>query len=468
MQHYALVAPRRSGSSASRFVRKKVVTSTYAYDNDGNLVQKTTDGTTTSYVYDYANRLIALGVSGATTTYGYDAFGARVLQIGTSTTNLYPFKWFSVASSTASGAKYSTTTEYVFNGDSLVATIDQQTAGGAATGTAQTRYIHPDHLGSTNVVTNASGTVVQTLDYYPYGATRISSSVGGADSARKYIGQFSDQSNLSYLNARYMEPSRGQFLSEEPIFLAIGEANQVKQLSQKDQQTYLSNPQQLNSYSYSKNNPITLKDPSGKDAVRLNFGIGGEAGFGITGLGSFGIAWSYGIGAVFGWNPETGDRWVRAPVESSGSQVSYSTSDVPLIAGASAGGNVGLTYWPTATTPADVAGTQYNANVNVGRVALSAQGLQTKSPSYSISTGPGVGYSASYYPITTTVKNSWMNFNWTGAPLSSMQTAGNTGGRSQSGSSSGGGGSSPALVGLYQQLVSTLSSIVSILQSSSR
>lgn len=34
------------------------------------------------------------------------------------------------------------------------------------------RYIHPDHLGSTNVVTDASGTVVQTLDYYPYGTTR--------------------------------------------------------------------------------------------------------------------------------------------------------------------------------------------------------------------------------------------------------------------------------------------------------
>jgi hypothetical protein len=27
--------------------------------------------------------------------------------------------------------------------------VDQQTAGGAATGTPATRYIHPDHLGST-------------------------------------------------------------------------------------------------------------------------------------------------------------------------------------------------------------------------------------------------------------------------------------------------------------------------------
>src|SRR6266545_2155863 len=50
-------------------------TSSFSYDNSGNLIQKTVDGTTTTYIWDYANRLTALGVGGATTTYGYDAFG---------------------------------------------------------------------------------------------------------------------------------------------------------------------------------------------------------------------------------------------------------------------------------------------------------------------------------------------------------------------------------------------------------
>ncbi len=62
-------------------VANGISTSTYAYDNDGNLIQKTTDGVVTSYMYDYTSRLIVLGVAGATTTYGYDAFGARVLQL---------------------------------------------------------------------------------------------------------------------------------------------------------------------------------------------------------------------------------------------------------------------------------------------------------------------------------------------------------------------------------------------------
>jgi RHS repeat-associated protein len=148
------------------------------------------------------------------------------------------------------GAKYSTTTDYVFNGDTLVSTIDQQLASGVATGSAKTRFTHPDHLGSTNVVTDASGTVVQTLDYYPYGSTRISS--GQNAESRQYIGQFNDQSTLSYLNARYYDGSRGQFLSQDPTFLAVGNPGQQQQLSQQDQQKFLADPQQINSYSYAK------------------------------------------------------------------------------------------------------------------------------------------------------------------------------------------------------------------------
>jgi len=49
-------------------------TTTYSYDNNGNLTQKTTDGVTTTYMWDYANRLIALGSAAATTTYGFDPF----------------------------------------------------------------------------------------------------------------------------------------------------------------------------------------------------------------------------------------------------------------------------------------------------------------------------------------------------------------------------------------------------------
>lgn len=38
---------------------------------------------------------------------------------------------------------------------------------------SSTRYFLPDHLNSTNVITNASGTPIKTLDHYPYGPAPI-------------------------------------------------------------------------------------------------------------------------------------------------------------------------------------------------------------------------------------------------------------------------------------------------------
>src|SRR6516162_2478009 len=106
----------------------------------------------------------------------------------------------------------------------------------------KTRYVHPDHLGSTNVVTDESGTVVQTLDYYPYGGTRINSTTGNYSGAgRQYVNCFADQSSLDYLNARYYDSARGQFLTEDPVFWS-------------NHQNHF-DPQSLNSYSYAEDNP---------------------------------------------------------------------------------------------------------------------------------------------------------------------------------------------------------------------
>lgn len=236
------------------------------------LIALGSDGATTTYGYDYANRLISLSTGGASTTYGYDAFGARVFQIiPTTSTTTYPFKTFAVSSSTNSSNNFSTSTEFIFGGETLLSTIDQPFKNGAATGTAATRYIHPDHLGSTDVVTDANQNLVETLSYYPYGAPRISNSTS-TNEKRQYISQFSDDSGLSYFQNRYYDLSRGQFLTTDPSVLAVGNPAQVKQLTGQDQQTFLSDPQQMNSTSYSRDNPITRKDPSGLDSYYNNAG----------------------------------------------------------------------------------------------------------------------------------------------------------------------------------------------------
>jgi hypothetical protein len=96
-----------------------------------------------------------------------------VSQVVGSATTVYPNKYYSVTSSVSGATTTATTTVYLWNGDTLIATIDQVTVNGVNSGTSSTRYFLPDQLNSTNVVTDASGTLIQVLDYYPYGSTRI-------------------------------------------------------------------------------------------------------------------------------------------------------------------------------------------------------------------------------------------------------------------------------------------------------
>jgi RHS repeat-associated protein len=104
-------------------------------------------------------------------------------------------------------------------------------------------------------VTDQNQNLVQTLDFYPYGATRVSVSTS-TNEKRKFISQFLDDSNLEYLNARYYNPAQGQFISQDPVFWELGLTN--------DGKAALTNPQSQNSYGYASDNPITNKDPSGR------------------------------------------------------------------------------------------------------------------------------------------------------------------------------------------------------------
>ena len=76
---------------------------------------------------------------------------------------------------------------------------------------ATTRHFHAHHLNSTNVVTNASGSEMQILDYYPYGSTRVNQQTNGFNEGKQFIGQYTDpETNLSYLQARYYGGSKGR------------------------------------------------------------------------------------------------------------------------------------------------------------------------------------------------------------------------------------------------------------------
>ncbi len=68
------------------------------------------------------------------------------------------------------------------------------------------------------------------------------------------------------LQARYYDGSKGKFLSEDPSYLAVGNPNQVKQVTGQDQSAFLADPQQSNSYGYARDNPLTRSDPAGNSS----------------------------------------------------------------------------------------------------------------------------------------------------------------------------------------------------------
>ena len=114
------------------------------------------------------------------------------------------------------------------------------------------------------MVTDANGDVVQTLDYYPYGALRINNKTTVMDEVRKFTGHEYDSSiALSYMKARYYDGTRGQFLSQDPAHLLVGD-NRFEQKYNRKLGLHLANPQGLNSYSYAVNNPLRFTDESGE------------------------------------------------------------------------------------------------------------------------------------------------------------------------------------------------------------
>jgi len=105
-------------------------------------------------------------------------------------------------------------------------------------------YYHRDHLGSTRAVVNASGTVVGTYDYYPFGLEmpgRISTT-GMAPRQKFTSHELDTEVDLYYMVARRYAAEFGRFLSVDPL------ADEYPAWSP---------------YHYVLNNPLLFTDPTG-------------------------------------------------------------------------------------------------------------------------------------------------------------------------------------------------------------
>ena len=106
-------------------------------------------------------------------------------------------------------------------------------------------FYHPDHLGSTTLVTDGQGHTVQRAGYAPFGA--VTSRSGTVGLPQGFTGQRMDATTgLSFYHARYYDALLGRFISPDP--LVQGPAD----------------PQTLNRYAYVRNSPLMFTDPTGE------------------------------------------------------------------------------------------------------------------------------------------------------------------------------------------------------------
>jgi len=185
-----------------------VGSTSYTYDNSGNLKSKTLSGVTSVYNYDFENRLIKVTQGGSTLgAYAYDPFGLRVKRVESSVTTIYLNQEVNVLYE----KQGSVANDYVIVGQLLLAKLS---------GT-NTYYFHQDHLGSTRLITLGATTDFSS-NYQPFGSQYGAS---GTDPVYKYTGQQHDTATgLYYYGTRYYDLSVGRFISQDPLSLqnAIG------------------------------------------------------------------------------------------------------------------------------------------------------------------------------------------------------------------------------------------------------
>ena len=213
---------------------------TYGWDENGNLISKSGDS---QYTWDFEDHLIRVTkADGTVVEHTYDVDGVRVqtkvtpagggvAQVTNYLVDTAGALSHVVAETDGTGAM---TACYVRGGDQLLAEIR---------GT-QTRYYHEDGLGSVRALTDANGAITDD-----YGYTAFGEAFGwtGADlQPYRFAGEEWEAAvNLHYLRARHYLPGLGTFIS--PDEWPGGDET----------------PQSFQKYVYGNQSPASMVDPTG-------------------------------------------------------------------------------------------------------------------------------------------------------------------------------------------------------------
>jgi RHS repeat-associated protein len=226
----------------------RIVTSGYAYDAAGNLIQdgvhsytydaegnvlSVDGGGTASYIYDALNQRVQVKTPGSTLEYTYDFAGRRITT------------WDANANFGVQGQIWWGSQPIAFRSIDNSVYFQQQ-----------------DWLGTERVRTNYAGSTVNLFTSLPFGDALGQNGTSGTDQNNFHFAQLEhDSGNTDHAQFRQYSNLEGRWMSMDHY------------LGSYD----FSNPQSLNRYSYTMNNPMGAIDPSGLMLVlSINSGPGGR------------------------------------------------------------------------------------------------------------------------------------------------------------------------------------------------
>jgi RHS repeat-associated protein len=195
------------------------------------------------FYYDAENRMTR-SVLGSATVYQYDGEGRRVAKIDC------PSNMTTCDAATPGAA----VTSFAYDAQGQLAA---EYSNHPSSQPCTTCYLLADHLGSTRVMADSTGTAVQCHDYLPFGEELLAGTFGrngcyspASGSGLLFTAKERDaETGLDYFGARYYSGAQGRFTGPDLI------------------SGWPSRPQSWNRYAYALNNPGRYIDPSGLASV---------------------------------------------------------------------------------------------------------------------------------------------------------------------------------------------------------
>jgi RHS repeat-associated protein len=206
-------------------------------------------------IWDEENRVKTLSDNGQQFNYTYDAEGTRVLKsigngqtvsvngkLAAKTTGIGNYTIYVNPYEDVTSGGY--TKHFYIEGQRIVSKLGASGNGGSTKDGLQF-YYHPDHLGNSAYITDASGEVYQHVEYYPFGETFIDEHGNQQNTPYLYNAkELDDETALYYYGGRYYDPVASVWPSVDPSW------DLPAQIS-------------TSPYAYVQNNPITFIDPDG-------------------------------------------------------------------------------------------------------------------------------------------------------------------------------------------------------------